>query len=128
MRRFSPTGIGTTSWPMPLEERPDLAVEDIRALEVRRVPGRVDALVARAGNVLVHLRRQLGPDESVLVAGQEHGRHPRGGVALDGGGKAQQLVTEVGCEGRIQPRDLRVEERAHRLALTERRADGGMPQ
>src|SRR3989442_1116732 len=53
---------------------------------------------------------------------------PRGGVAIDGRGEPLELVPDVGRERRVQPRDLRVEERAHRLPFAEGRADGRVPQ
>src|SRR5712664_3931869 len=75
---------------MLLEERAYLAVEDGGALEVGRVAGAFHALEARAGHVLVDPLRQLGPDEPVLVAGQEERRHAGGGVAVDRRGHAAQ--------------------------------------
>src|SRR5262249_10288084 len=97
---------------MLLQEGADFSIEDIRALEVVRVSRGRDTLEARARHVPVHRLRLLGPDEAVLVAGEEHGGYARRGVALDRRRQALEPIAEVGSERRVQPGDLRVEERA----------------
>src|SRR5207245_9580363 len=57
-------GASTHSGPMLLQEGAHFAIEDVGALEVGRVAGGAYALEARARHVLVHLMRQLGPDEA----------------------------------------------------------------
>src|SRR5262245_55261158 len=113
---------------MLLEERADLAVPHVGAFEVGRVAGAFDTLEARAGYVLVDLPRQLGPDEPVLVAGQEERGHSRGGVLVHRRGETAELLAEVGRPRRVEAGDLRIEERADGLGLAERGAEGGVPQ
>src|SRR5262245_55449084 len=113
---------------MLLEERADLAVPDVGAFEVSRVAGALDALEARAGHVLVDLLRQLGPDEPILVAGQEERRHSRRRVLVHRRGDTAEPFAEVGRPRLVEAGDLGVEERAHRLRLAERGAQGGVPQ
>src|SRR6202035_2477028 len=85
----------TISGPKPLQKGAHFPIEDIRALEIRRVAGHLHPYEMRARNLLVDLLRQLGPDQSVLVAGQEEGRHPGGRIALHGRGQAAELFPEV---------------------------------
>src|SRR5215510_3527609 len=102
---------------MLLEERADLAVPDVGAFEVGRVARALDALEARAGHVLVDLLRQLGPDEPVLVAGQEERRYSRCGVLIHRRGDTAELLAEVRRPRRVDARDLRIEEGTHGLRL-----------
>src|SRR5262245_10649980 len=113
---------------MLLEERADLAVPDVGAFEVGRVAGAFDTLEARAGYMLVDLPRQLGPDEPVLVAGQEERRYLCRGVLVYRRGEADEPFAEVGRPRLVEAGDLGVEERADGLSLAERRAQSGVPQ
>src|SRR5205085_109306 len=112
------------SWAMCLQKRADLPVEHVGTLEVRRMAGGVDAYEVRAGDMLVHLLGQLGPDEAVLFAGQEQGGDACGGVPFDRRGEAAELLAELRGQRRVQARDLRVEERANGLRRAERRPEG----
>src|SRR5205814_10102943 len=122
------TETGTTSWAMRLQKRADLPVEHVGTLEVRRMAGGFDAHEARARNVLVYLLGQLGPDEAVLVAGQEHGRDTGGRISIYGRGEAAELLAELRGERRVEAGDLRIEERADGLRLAKRSAEGRVPQ
>src|SRR5215467_12739531 len=96
---------------MLLEKGAHLAVEHVGTLEIRGMPGGGHALEARAGDVLVDLVRQLGPDQAVLVAREEHGGNPRGGIVLRLRGEAAEPFAKIGGGWRVEPCDLRVEER-----------------
>src|SRR4029453_5519708 len=113
---------------MLLEERPGLAVPGAGAFEVGRVARALDTLEARAGHVLVDLLRQLGPDEPVLVAGQEERGDSRCSVLVHWRRETAELLAEVGRPRRVEAGDLRVEERADGLGLAECGAEGGVPQ
>src|SRR5262252_1590855 len=113
---------------MLLEEGADLAVEHVGPLEVRGVSGGGHALEARAGYLLVHHLGQLGPGQPVFVAGEEHGRDPRGRVALDLRGETAEVVTKIGRQRSVEPGDLRIEERARRMRLAKRLSQSRLPE
>src|SRR5215813_7328463 len=113
---------------MLLEKGAHLAVEHVGTLEIRGMPGGGHALEARAGDVLVDLVRQLGPDQAVLVAREEHGGNPRGGIAPRLRGEAAEPFAKIGGERRVEPGDLRVEERTHGMRLAERLTESRLPQ
>src|SRR5262249_58123718 len=83
---------------------------------------------ARAGHLLVHHLGQLGPGQPIFVAGEEHGRDPRGRVALDLRGETAELVTKIGRQRRVEPGDLRIEERARRMRLAKRLSQSRLPE
>src|SRR5215467_1753586 len=112
---------------MLLEKGAHLAVEHVGTFEIRGMPGGDHALETRAGDVLVDLVRQLGPDQAVLVAREEHGGNPRGGIALRLRGEAAEPFAKIGGGWRVQAMHLLEEGREHEMRVAERLTEIRVP-